>query len=311
MLNIIEHVVRVNCVICDARSYPNVVCQACEIESHDDFYLLLLISMKDDAASYEHVKSKCIDMHEAIDHHPMITESQEVFDPLIYSVDFQAKRLLENYTDILHRDAIPVNVASDGDCLFHSIHSFYPELSTNEIRARCVDELCLNEQYYTTTVTQMGLDIVDDESVEEHALRILDDQQYAGVLTLAALPSVLMRPIRSVYPHVNDDDQYFEVLNTTFFPRTKSLAKEKDEPLRIMWSGPEQEIGQDWRPNYFVPLLTPRNQTTMSISRQSIDQSVGTSDIRTVQNCNNSFEMRKVYVNEDRQSVDVEVEDDI
>ena len=32
-------------------------CQACETQSRDDFYLLLLTSMEDDAASYEHLKS--------------------------------------------------------------------------------------------------------------------------------------------------------------------------------------------------------------------------------------------------------------
>ena len=88
-----------------------------------------------------------------------------------------------------------MNVAGDGDCLFHVIYSCYPELSINEIRARCIDELCSNGHYYNTTVTEFGLDLVDDESVEQHVLRILNSQRYTGVLTLAALSSVLMRPI--------------------------------------------------------------------------------------------------------------------
>ena len=34
-------------------------------------------------------------MHDAIDHHPMISDPQEVFDPLIDSVDFQALAVMK------------------------------------------------------------------------------------------------------------------------------------------------------------------------------------------------------------------------
>ena len=309
MLSVIERIVRTNCVICDARAYSDVICDACERQSRNDFYLLLLTNMKDEAGSYEDLKSKCIDMHDAIDHHPMITEPRQVFDPLVDSVDSHSKHLMENYTDILNRDAVPVNVAGDGDCLFHSIHSFYPELSTDEIRARCVDELCLHEQYYSAIISEMGLDLVDDESVEEHVLRILNSQQYCGVLTLASLSSVLMRPIRSIYPHVNDEDRYFEVLNTTFFPRSTDLTAEEDDSLKIMWSGPEKKSGQDWRPNHFVPLLAPKQHITMTIPINSIDHSVDTLNIRATQTDESNFEMVDSNVNEDQ--VEDEVEDDI
>ena len=43
---------------------------------------------------------------------------------------------------------------------------------------------------------------------------------------------------------MNDNDQYFGILNTTFVPRTEGLVRE-DEALRILWSGPEPEIDQD------------------------------------------------------------------
>ena len=135
---------------------------------------------------------------------------------------------------------VPLNVPGDGDCLFHAIRAFYPELSVNEIRTRCVDELCLNEQFYSTAAATKGFDIVDDKSVEEHVLCIL----YSGVLTLAALWSVFVRPIRSIHPHVNDNDQYFEILITTLFSRTGDVQT-NEEPLKIMWSDPEQEVGRD------------------------------------------------------------------
>ena len=306
MLSVIERVVYTNCVVCNARSYSNVVCDECEAQLRNDFYLLLLTNMKDEAESYENLKSKCIDMHDAIDHHPMFTEPRSLFDPLIDSVDFQSQHLLEDYTDILNRDAVPVSVAGDGNCLFHAIHSFYPELSIHEMRARCVDELCLNEHYYSTIVTEMGLDLVDDESVEEHALRILNSQQYTGVLTLAALSSVLLRPIVSIYPHINDDDQYFEILNTTFVPRTTDLVSEKDEPLRIMWSGPKPETDRDWRANHFVPLLTPKQQIPMSMSTGTVDDSADVRGSKTAHSYKSNFEMVQSNVNENQQEVEVE-----
>ena len=143
--------------------------------------------MKDESDSFMNLKSKCIDMHGAIDYRPMITEPRIEFDPVTDSVDAQSKKLLENYTDIIDHDAVPVSVAGDGDCLFHAIRVYYPELSVNEIRARCVDELCSNEQFYNTAATTMGFDLVDDEPVEEHVLRILNSHQYSGILTFAAL----------------------------------------------------------------------------------------------------------------------------
>lgn len=304
MLSAVECVVRTKCLICDARSYSSVVCDDCQIQSRNDFYLLLLMNMKDESESYENLKSKCMDMHDAIDHHPMITEPRQVFDPLVDSVDFHAKYLMEAYTDILNRDAVPVNAEGDGDCLFHSIHSFYPELSIDEIRARCVDELCLHEQFYNTIISNMGLDFIDDESVEEHVLRILNNHQYCGFLTLASLSSVLKRPIRSIYPHVNDEDQYFEIMNTMFVPRMANSAMEEAEPLKIMWSGPEGSAGL-WRPNHFVPLLAPKQQIVMSNPGDPFDQLVDDVDIRAVQEDINNLETRDPNVNKEQQIIEI------
>ena len=306
MLSVIERVSQANCVVCNARSYSNVICDACETQSRNDFYLLLLTTMKDEGESYEYLKSKCLDIHDAINHHAMISEPRKAFDPFVDTVDSQAKRLLENYTDILNRDAVPVNVAGDGDCLLHAIHTLYPELSIDEIRVRCITELCLNEQYYNTTINERKFDLVDDESVEEHALRILNNQQYTGVLTLASLSSVLMRPIRSIYPHVNDHDEYFEILNTTFFPRAICSAAEEDEPLRIMWSGLEEESDRDWRANHFVPLLTPRQQSAISITTECINYSCDARGSRSIQQYDNNSETVEVDVMEDQQDAEVE-----
>lgn len=289
MLSVSERVSRTNCVICNARSYSNVACDECRTQSRSDFYLLLLTHMKDENESYENLKSKCIDINDGINQHAVISEPRDIFDPFVDSVDSQSKRLLENFTDILNRDAVPVNVAGDGDCLFHTMHTFYPELSVDELRVRCISELCLNEQYYNSIINERKFDLVDDESVEEHVLRILNNGQYTGVLTLASLSSVLMRPIISIYPRVNDNDEYFEILNTTFFPRVPCTEAEEDKPLRIMWSGPEEEYDRDWRPNHFVPLLSPRQQGAISIPTEVIDHSGEARRCRSVKQYENSI----------------------
>ena len=97
----------------------------------------------------------------------------------------------------------------------------YPTMSINELRARCIGELCSHEQYYETVKTEMGLDLADDESVQNHVLRIINNEQYRGVLTIAALSTVIGQPIESIYPSVNENDPYCELLNTVFIPRNK------------------------------------------------------------------------------------------
>ena len=90
----------------------------------------------------------------------------------------------------------------------------------------------------------MGLDLADDESVQNHVLRIINNQQYTGVLTTAALSTVIGQPIGSIYPSVNENDPYCELLNTVFIPRSKQLSV-SETPLRLMWSGPEKELDQN------------------------------------------------------------------
>ena len=66
MLSVIERVARTNCVVCNARSYSNAVCDVCESQSRNDFYLILLINMRDENDNFENLKSRCINMHDAV-----------------------------------------------------------------------------------------------------------------------------------------------------------------------------------------------------------------------------------------------------
>ena len=56
-------------------------------------------------------------------------------------------------------------------------------MSIDEIRCRCLIELCTHEQYYDTIRMSNGLDLVDDECVQDHVIRILNNNQYTGILT--------------------------------------------------------------------------------------------------------------------------------
>lgn len=131
-------------------------------------------------------------------------------------------------------------------------------MSIEEIRTRVIVELTAHEQFYNSLAAQYGLDLVDDESVQEHVLRILNKGEYVGVLTLSALASVFGRAVDSVYPAVNGKDEYIDVLNTSFVPcPTSSISTNETNnfPLCVLWSGPQAETGKDWRPNHFVPIL--------------------------------------------------------
>jgi hypothetical protein len=217
--------------MCDLRS-NSVLCDNCKSETREDFYLLLLTRLKDECDDYFNLKAKCVDMYDAVEHYST-PKTPSLFDQEVHTVDEHAKQLLEGNTDISTDDVVPVAVAGDGDCLFHTIRTFYPTMTIDEIRARCIDELCTHEQYYNTFKTDMGLDLVDDESVQDHVLRIINNQQYTGVLTLAALSTVLARPIKSIYPSMNENDAYCDLLNTTFTPRN-GQSSSSGTPLRIL-----------------------------------------------------------------------------
>ena len=71
---------------------------------------------------------------------------------------------------------------------------------------------------------------------------------------MAALATVLRRPIVSVYPYTNGlGDAYAKTANTVLEPlRNTSQGR---EPLFIMWTRTSPRIGSIWMANHFVPLV--------------------------------------------------------
>ena len=57
-------------------------------------------------------------------------------------------------------------------------------------------------------------------------------------------------------------DKCAQILDTIFSPKERLIH----QPIYIMWSlVDEQEKGQDWRPNHFIPLLEVENETSNAI----------------------------------------------
>lgn len=260
MLHTLEIIGRTTCVICDSRASA-YLCEDCANESREDFFHLLLRVIKDNGETFESLRMKCMEISNILDSQPIGDEAQMFFDPRVHTIDNHAQSILETSTDIIMSNTKAVEVIGDGDCGFHSFQVFYPSMSTDEIRTRIIVELCAHEQFYNTLASQYEFDLVDDESVQNHVLRILNKGEYAGILTLSALASVFGRVVDSVYPNINGKDQYIDILNTSFQPRSISTNTDDESkafPLRILWSGPEAKLDHDWRPNHFVPLLYTR-----------------------------------------------------
>ena len=146
MLSVTERMQESIRVICDIRSNP-MLCHTCKNESRQDFYLLLLTKIKDEYENYQSLKAKCIDIQNVINLYSVSDQPTVVFEENLHTIDKQAKHLIDDYTDMVSQDAIPVEVIGDGDCMFHTIKVFYPTMNIDEIRCRCLVELCTHEQH--------------------------------------------------------------------------------------------------------------------------------------------------------------------
>ncbi|CAF1260202.1 unnamed protein product [Didymodactylos carnosus] len=204
-----------------------------------NFYLFSLTKLKDQDNDYQDTKLKYLDISSVLDLFTIPDNPVTEFDAMDHNIVEVSKNLLEQYSDVLNHNTVPIFVEGGGDCLFHAFQVFYPQMSVDEFRVKTINELCQHDNYYTSVVNDAMLDLVDDETVEEHVKRLVNNGQHSGILTISVLSSVLNREIQSIYPNVNDNDAYFEILNRSFHPRTCDESFINDTPLRIMWPGPE------------------------------------------------------------------------
>lgn len=116
--------------------------------------------------------------------------------------------------------------------------------------------------------------------MQTHVLRISNEKEYTSVLTLTVLSTIIEHSIESIYPNVDFGDRYWQLLKTIFESRVSKHSSADQSLLRILWSGPEPESGQEWRANHFVPLLYVKQdaeqpQIVSSIEIALVDENRG------------------------------------
>ena len=118
---------------------------------------------------------------------------------------------------------------------------------------RTIVELITNENHYQNTYAQYvgPTDVVIKD--------ICKNYMYSELYTIAALCNVLKCNIRSVYPKI-DFQHYMTIWDNVFTPIAPVVGNCN---IAILWSNASNEKDArearngTWRPNHFVPLLSP------------------------------------------------------
>lgn len=169
------------------------------------------------------------------------------------AVDTTAQQMMSQF--LSHDSGIPAVTSAADHVLFRAVSmavSAKDSLAA-ELRLRCCVEMVKYQNYYRYQKNHHLL----ASCAPDYADSCIDCafiDEGSSVWTMAALASVVRRPITSVYPNVNGlSDLAVEALNTTFKPREGEVSS---QVVRILWSseGVPITVG-NWKPNHFVPLF--------------------------------------------------------
>ncbi|CAF1629237.1 unnamed protein product, partial [Didymodactylos carnosus] len=127
-VRVIETLGRITCSLCDTTS-PTVLCENCQNEPREDFYLLSLAKLKDFGADYDAIKSKNLDISRIINTFTTATEPVTEFNPIDHEIAELSRNLLLSHPNPAIRKLVPISVNGDGDCLFYTLQVFYPDMS--------------------------------------------------------------------------------------------------------------------------------------------------------------------------------------
>ena len=174
----------------------------------------------------------------------------------------------------------PVKVAGDRNCLFRSfsLAMFGTEGYHIEMRARAIIELLCHSEHYLSVqnmfhsndqlllfwmanysspreTSYLNMHYIDNVSRVLKAVIAdsLNSNSWVGIWHIAALSSVLHRPVKSIYPAeavgiaTNSTVRY--VLNRSLYSRTEINTT---ECIKIMWTSCSPKCTQLWQPNHFV-----------------------------------------------------------
>ncbi|CAF1520097.1 unnamed protein product [Adineta steineri] len=185
---------------------------------------------------------------------PLEYRAYTVFDERIHEMDIVAKQYLESASADMHH-LIPVDVPTDGNCLYHSvlISKNNSTVTTSELRVRTIVELITNETFYSN----MYANVVGPIDIAVKG--VCKNFTYSELYEICALCTVLGCNIRSVYPETNFHCG-MAVMNNIFTPAPSVAANSE---ITILWSHAWDEIharavnNNVWSPNHFVPLMSP------------------------------------------------------
>jgi OTU-like cysteine protease len=197
---------------------------------------------------------------------------QQTFDETKHQSDAAASEYLgKAASDVRH--LVPVAVAADGNCLYHSIVLLmdttvvtaselrgmtvrflsieFSSLSRN-VSVRTVIELVKNENFYAREYSQFVGPV-------QNALKTAcKNYNYSELFEIVALCTLLQCNIRSVYPNIDFRDDMM-IANRIFTPVPPIHTNYQ---ITILWSHANREIDARalnngaWSPNHFVPLLS-------------------------------------------------------
>ncbi|CAF1566853.1 unnamed protein product, partial [Adineta steineri] len=184
---------------------------------------------------------------------PLEYRAYTVFDERIHEMDIVAKQYLESASADVHH-LIPVDVPTDGNCLYHSvlISMNNSTVTTSELRVRTIVELITNETFYSNMYAHVVGPI--DIAIKG----VCKNFTYSELYEICALCTVLGCNIRSVYPKI-DFHPDMAVMNNIFTPAPSVTANYE---ITILWSHAWDEMharavnNNVWSPNHFVPLMS-------------------------------------------------------
>ncbi|UJR24373.1 hypothetical protein I4U23_005750 [Adineta vaga] len=128
-----------------------------------------------------------------------------------------------------------------------------PLVTASELRVRTVIKLITNENHYDSMYTRYAenTDIIIQAACKK--------EMYSEIHEVAALCNVLQCNIRSVYPRI-DFEYYKAIWDSVFTPIPPVIG---NCTIVVLWSCTLDEkdarktYNGFWRPNHFVPLLSP------------------------------------------------------
>ncbi|KAL8606780.1 hypothetical protein ACOMHN_049609 [Nucella lapillus] len=138
-----------------------------------------------------------------------------------------------------------------------------------ELRARCCIEMVAFDNFYKYQKNHEELARYSPDYTESCIDCALIDEG-SSLWTMAALASVVRRPILSVYPHVNgSSDPLVRILNRPFSPRQGEI---NNQVVRILWSSVNVELGPGWKPNHFVPIFDQHKDNAKNPNKRSASE---------------------------------------